>query len=192
MQTKKLLNLRCYGIELWGDNQTFRRFAVTRKFVGQAFKGEPVLDCGGDNRFGRELAKELNLEYHFTEGDLNGGWSGTRNPEVVFCFEVIEHLMNPLLFLTTLRDLCDKNTKVYLSYPRTPRWLMSDRHFHEFRDIEFHTLIDEAGFEIVKYEAHRIRHDWIFYLTGLRPFIRFWVMLLGLSNTHFYCLKIKS
>ena len=89
MQTKKLLNLRCYGIELWGDNQTFRRFAVTRKFVGQAFKGEPVLDCGGDNRFGRELAKELNLEYHFTEGDLNGGWSGTRNPEVVFCFEVL-------------------------------------------------------------------------------------------------------
>jgi hypothetical protein len=192
MNSKKLLNLRCDGIQLWGDKQTTRRLNDTKRFIGQGFQGESVLDCGGANRFGQELAKELNLVYHATAGDLNKDWTGADKIGVVFCFEVIEHLMNPLLFLSRLAELCHEKTKIYMTYPRTPRWLMSDRHFHEFRDIEFRTLVDSAGFEIVKYEARRNRYDWTFYLSGFRPFIRFWVMILGQSNIHYYCLKMKN
>lgn len=191
-------NLKCENVRLWGDAQTFRRFKTTKEFIGRKFTGGQILDCGTWNQFGEKMATELGAKYcpaDDTDFDIDGlyfEYDWAEPISAVFCFEILEHLLNPLGALATIKWECEQdNAKAYVTFPRVPRWLQSDRHFHEFRDIEFRTLVDKAGFEIVRYESHRNRHDWLFYLTGFRPFIRLWCMLFGLSKIHFYELRCK-
>ena len=179
---------------MWGDNQTKRRWFKTLKFVSKFKSGVTVLDIGGLNIFGQRLAEACELKYNYTSGDLNYfGWSNSDTKfDNIFCFEIIEHLMNPLLFLQELKKCCNRDTKIFITYPFTPRWLMSNRHFHEYRDIEFITLCHEAGFRIVNYNTYHNRHDVSFYLTGIRPFLRFFVMLFKLSKLNLYMIERES
>ena len=96
MRRDEKINLKCNGVQLWGDGQTRRRYKQTLKRVKPYVIGTGnVLNAGESSVFGDKMAKELNLIYWETYGDLNYTHRFTEH-EYVFCFEVIEHLMNPL------------------------------------------------------------------------------------------------
>jgi hypothetical protein len=198
------LNLKCEDVKLWGDKQTLRRWKRTLTFVENHYNKVArslVLDMGGKNEFGEKLVVKLRsnrtaqLDYVSTKGDLNHpDWypsSGYDTIGTVFFFDVLEHLTNQLLPFYILGNYIHKDTQIFVSFPRGPRWLKSDRHYHEPSAREFFTIIDEADYEIIAYENYRGWHDWWFYLTGFRPFIRFWCVLFGLSKNHLYLLKSK-
>ena len=184
----KLLNLR--NIAAFENN--IIRWNLTHKFVQNNINSEyTVLDIGDRNKFGMKMAEEFHLNYTYTKGDLDTiSWYPTisRINNVIFCFEVMEHLMNPLLFLTRLLEYCNRKTKIFVSYPQNPCFFKTPTHFHEFKDEEFYTLIHAAGFKIVEHQILRRWHKTLFYFTGIRPFIRFLCILIGLSKRHLYIL----
>jgi len=153
-----------------------------------------VLDIGGSHlEFGKNLSKHFKLNYNHTEGDLNRlGWESPFTKfNVIFCFEVLEHLMNPALFLRELKYRCHKDTQIFISYPTNPLWLWGNRHFNEYTTDRFYTLISECGYEIKDYWWSRAFADLRTIFTGFRPPIRFLVKILGLSRDNFYYLKLK-
>jgi len=165
-----------------------QRMRHTRRFLGTALAG-PVLDIGPANEFGRELAEFCRVEIVNTDGDLDfDAWQPDRPaPDggfpMVFAFEVIEHMMNPLFFLVRLRRFCAPAARVFITYPLRPRFFWSDIHWHEIDRRRFHFLVDQAGYEIVRYEERLLWREWSFYLTGLRPFLR---LTLGRTRSQMY------
>ena len=88
----------------------------------------------------------------------------------VFVFEVIEHLLNPLSFLTWVHSLLKEVGTVYLSTPiNRPKWMRNKQwHFHEFNYNELEYLIDQSGFKVV--DEKRINCTrWYYMFTGFRP-----------------------
>lgn len=185
----KKLNLKCEGIELWGNKRTFRRWHKTLNFVHKRVIGSRVLDIGGENIFGYKMAVKLGLDYYTTHGDLNETtWhtDGEYPYDNIFCFEVIEHLMNPALFLSRLCNYCDDKTLMFITYPTNPFWLWGDRHFNEYTKNRFYTMITECGYRIIYHEWNRAFRDWWTPFTGIRPMIRQWLRVFGLSRDNFY------
>ncbi len=166
----------------------------TLRFVGERLDG-PVLDIGPANDFGRDLAAHYRVELANTEGDLDfDEWRPDREAPAgafaaVFAFEVIEHLMNPLFFLVRLRRFCRPGARVFITYPVRPRFLWSDIHWHEIDRRRFLFLVDQAGYEVVRYQERLLWREWSFYLTGLRPFLR---LTLGRTRSQMYELRPRS
>lgn len=190
------MNLKCENVKLWGNRQTDRRWQRTVEFIAESrlISGFPALDLGPGNEFGKRAFEEFIWKYHHT-GDLDldvYGWQlyvKLNTFDILCCFEVIEHLKNPHQFLSILSNSCKRNVVLFLTYPRGPEWLKSDRHWKEYPDEEFRHLCKESGWEVERYERRRGWHDWWFYLTGVRPFIRFWCKLLWLSRDNLYVLR---
>lgn len=199
---RRVLNLKCENTNLWEGKRVKRRWEYTRQFIDKYLNNTgsqtthciTVLDIGGsDLEFGKKMAEEFNLKYYNTGGDLDiFGWEPINMDfDVIFCFEVLEHLMNPALFMRELKKRCHKNTQIFLSYPTNPLWLWGDRHFNEYTKNRFYTLISECGYEIEQYYWNRAFRDFITLFTGFRPVIRFCSRVLGLSRDNFYLLKLK-
>ena len=180
-----MLNLKCDGAIHFQPV----RWEATKKYLAGKVKKGAVLDIGCANEFGERLAREYGLKYFHTEGDLDFEWGVSffmpyRN---VFCFDVLEHLMNPLSFLVKLRMTIEKDTKVFISHPyRKFDFMWGDTHFHEFRPEAFRTLIESAGYEILDHQVSRMWHKWTFYFKGFRPILRFFVVLFGWSVNNLY------
>jgi len=177
----------------------FIRYKYTSAFLnkhrGNKKERERVLDIGGKNEFGVRLANEHNLSYHYSIGDLDTlDWtvseSSSHEYEVVFCFEVLEHLLNPLLLLKLLyeKKYIDENSKIFISVPRRPHFLWTPHHFHEFDKSRFEYLIDRAGYKIITYERSGILwRNWIFYFRGIKPILR----LIWPTRSYFYLVRLK-
>ncbi len=105
-----------------------------------------------------------------------------------FVFEVIEHLLNPLVFMTYLKNNVSKKGYVYLSTPIfRPKFMRNKEcHFHEFNYNELCHLIDVAGFKIVN-EKIINQTRWYYAFTGFRPLLR----VLGFGRTILLRLKRK-
>jgi len=192
-----VMNLKCKNVSGWDNRSIERRFVFTKKFIEEnvnGFADNRVLDIGGENGtiFGRNMAKELEFEYNHTEGDMNYHiWQPSDVFDVIFCFEILEHLMNPLLFLEQLKNRCNKDTDIFITFPNNPLWLWGDRHFNEYTKNRFYTLISEAGYKIEAYEWDKAYLRWRTIFTGIRPIIRYFVKMLGLSRDMFYYVRLK-
>lgn len=190
-----MLNLRCEGIELWGNSMTLRRWRRTKRFLEQfEMENRIILDCGGWNRFGFEMSRALDASYFSTDGDLNSPlWRAKRLAyDTVFCFEILEHLINPGSFLERLKAFIFTDADVFISIPRRPRFLWPNTHFHEFSDTAFKTLLHETGYEILNHEQYNLWHDWKFYFTGIRPLIRLALNVCGVRMFHLYRVRLVS
>ncbi len=208
----KTVDLWCRSIDINSPARlTKYRLKKYEKFFKPWIKEglSSVRDLGEINKFGQKLAKAFKLDYCPTDGDFNfitvkemkkknthewidpeGRHVELTAPEVVFCFEVLEHLINPANLLRSLVWM--HSTLFFVTYPRFPEWLWQKIHFHEFRDAAFFTLVKESGFEILDFKKIRIWHNPLFYLSGIRPFIRFWLTLLGIARHRFAVLKPRG
>ena len=189
----KLMNLKCTGVDRPMTGQTLRRYRQTYSRV-RWFTSEykNVLDIA-ESDFGKKMASELGLSYFYTTGDLDYTINVVHslNYDYVFCFEVLEHLINPLTFLGNLRECISFDTLVIVTFPRVPHWLKSNRHWKEFTKIEFLTLLDKAGYEIVEYDSFRNFLNFRKYFTGARPVVKLFLQLIGVIKVHFYVIKLK-
>lgn len=170
---------------------TRNRVPKTIKFIGDLPAGGTVLCMGGNSLFDDVIVNHFKLEKFVTVGDLDFGVKANGRIDrldAVFCFEVIEHLMNPLFAMNSLREYCDKNTKVFLSYPIRQHLFWWEGHFHEMDRDRFLTVIESAGFEVVRYERHIVWDHPLFYLSGIRPFLR---LTIGRRRGQFYELRVK-
>jgi len=128
-----------------------------------------------------------------SQGDLNGlTWrpSGDHAFETIFVFEVIEHLMNPLLFLELLSKRCHPGSRVFLTYPSGSLvgwWFRM--HWHEISRERFKVLLERSPFEEVRYERVILWKDWKYILFRFRPFFRY--VVFGLRY-QYYELKLKG
>ena len=157
-----------YGIHEWA------RFKRTMKFVGEIVVGR-TLDVGDKNQFGVWIEEHFNVEMSNTKGDLNkGNWSPVLIFDTIFVFEVIEHLMNPLLFLDELALRCHEGTRVFITYPSGAwvSWIMR-MHYHEIPRARFRLLIGHSKFVEVRYEKVFLWGDWKYWLFRVRPFLRY-------------------
>ena len=189
-----MINLKCEGVTLWGDGQTKRRWKQTLKRVSEFSPKGDVLDIAGPSEFGMRMAKKLNLEYRTTKQvDLNYDWYFDFQDEYknVFCFEVLEHLINPLVFLNNLKSRLYDRSLVFITYPYQTRFFKGKNHWKEFTKEEFKTLAELSGFKVVHYDSFRNYLTPMIYLSGIRPLIKLVMSILGLIKIQFYVLKVK-
>ena len=170
-----------------------RRMEIISRFMG--CYGLPVLDVGEKNGFGAALASEaIGDGYPInTSGDLDAFWIPSapklRTYPTVWIFEVIEHLMNPLLFMLRLRNYCDNRTRIFITYPRHSVSLFwAPNHFHEMDKFRFRHLVESAGYEIVKHKKKILYRKWSSYFKGLRPLCR---LFLFPNHHNYYELRMK-
>jgi SAM-dependent methyltransferase len=166
-----------------------RRWKVTRNFVSTHIHSgdKTILDIGGANLFGQKMADWFALNYAATTEDLDyHTFSKSDTYDVIFCFEVVEHLMNPLFFLENAKRTMKKESRLFITYPKN--LIRSAHHFHEYKDDEFLTLVNAAGYRIISHKTDPHWHKPGFYLTGFRPLARLFGQLVGISKLNLYCL----
>ncbi len=161
-----------------GDKYTMRRAEYTKMFMLRYLygKAETVLDVGENNPVGNYLASSLELELENTVGDLDYNFSpSSTKHDVVFCFEVLEHLMSPKYFLLELKKYMHRRTQLFISYPCRPKLLWTDQHFHEYDRKRFQYLLDSTGFRILATENQHFPRPLWAYLNGIRPMLRIFI-----------------
>lgn len=148
-----------------------KRLKNTLKFIDEI--KEPVLCIGNENPFDKELCRQTNVKYIYTNTDADYD-ENHYDCRTVFCFDVIEYLMNPLKFLINLNG----SDIIYVCYQYNPfTYFWSQSHIIEYPFNQFEKLINKAGYRIDKYER-------VFFETlnfkGIRPVIRM------LTNSRYY------
>ncbi len=92
--------------------------------------------------------------------------------DFIFALEIIEHLMNPLVFLEFVKSCLPDHGKVFLSTPfLRPRFLWSKYHTTEYFPDKIEILANKAGFRVNRYRVKRI-YDYRHALAGIRLFFR--------------------
>lgn len=151
-----------------------KRYLKTLDFItGSLHPPGTVLDIGTPNPFSDILKSKGFTVFNTSGEDLDD------KPEVVSAYavdavvalEILEHLVNPLGVLRSL-----KSNRLFATVPlslwfarayrnKSNRW---DQHFHEFEDWQFDWLLEKAGWEKVRSEK------WTFpvFKLGIRPLLR--------------------
>ena len=161
------------------DPRHRRQWGMTIEWLKQFdIKGQ-CLDCGDYSNF-TDMIDYAFVEINWKENTFhNLDWRYGRATAVynnIFAFEVIEHLLNSLNFMTYLKNNVSKKGFVYLSTPiNRPNWMRNkELHFHEFNYNELMHLIDVAGFKVVD---EKIINPTPFSI-GFRPILR----MLGIGG----------
>jgi SAM-dependent methyltransferase len=150
------------------------RLKVYRKFMGwdTVPEGLEVLDIGKPSF----ISRAMEIKYN-TVGDLNRGITVRPTAsqfDVITSFEVIAHLMNPLLHAQACYELLKPGGVMYLATPK--QWLIPWYHglgnFVEYKKDRMQTLLQYAGFTPVRYSEHS-PWPWFFIFYGFRPPIRY-------------------
>ena len=136
-------------------------------FASLLFK-HPVLDIGKRNLLTEKIEKEFYVKVDNTEGDLDYEIIAPKKKyKVIICSHVIEHLMNPLLFLENAKKLLADNGRMIIAYPI--RFIKYEKHFHEIPEKDMRIMLDKAGFEVVRWETYKTDHS---FPLGIRPILR--------------------
>ena len=124
------------------------------------------LDLGGASDLTSLISSRVNVEN--TDFDLDGPWP-VGGYDHIFCFGVLECLMNPLHALVEAKK---RSNSIFLSYMIRPAFWMNERQFNQLDEERLMTLLDRAGLTI----RHRqIVNQWAdnrLSLTGIRPILR--------------------
>lgn len=156
------------------------RYPVTLKRLPEEFLEGRALDVGVWNPFTPLLQQRYpDLEILSTDSKMDFDvdkfhWSGSEF-DVIFHFEVIEHLMNPLFHLQECARVLKPNGKMFLTTPRTwhPPFLWNPAHFLGFDRYRLRILLARAGFKVVRMEPLRTWNIFSYLRIGFfRPLLR--------------------
>lgn len=173
MTESKIISPYAYSFEHTDvENHSVKDFKTISGFIGNMKDFGKVLDIGEENLVSEKLSSFYGISIDQTDIDLDiGKLEGHYN--TVFCFEVIEHLFNPLHLLLEINKILDNNGTLILSTPkRRPHFMWYKYHFHEFSKEELKNLISRAGFQINRVEYKMSGRPLIGYFKGIRPFFR--------------------
>jgi SAM-dependent methyltransferase len=93
--------------------------------------------------------------------------------DIVFCFEVVEHLQNPLYFMSELKNIIKDTGSIILSTPSNPRFMWPEYHFNEMTKKRFEKwILTPLNLKIVKYKRFNFVADWRAIFIGGRPLFR--------------------
>lgn len=148
-----------------------------------------ILDVGERSPFTEQLEKSLQIKIENTNFDLNYPKQLNKKYDSIFCFEVLEHLQNPLLFLDWMADHLSKNGKVYLTTPKGgfPSLLMWPKsHYHEIDEYRLKSLFDLSKLTITYFKTFNAPMS-IYLQTGfIRPIFRIlwggWIYLEAMKK----------
>lgn len=156
--------------EYVSDVSTKIRWERTLHFVG-SIRATSGLDIGDRTPLTKKLEAKFSCKFESTKGDLDEVVLKGKY-QVITCFEVVEHLFNPLHLLLQCKNVLSEEGILYLSMPTyKPAFLWSQDHFHEMTEGSFSSLLERSGFEIKRKEVFKV-HPWSFYFTGFRPLLR--------------------
>jgi len=136
---------------------------------------QPVLDIGGENWINEQIETQMKFRsYRTFETNFNDVVEAPRKDfGTIFCFEVVEHVMNPLNFMRDILRLTAPGGVVYLSTPRISIISIyhTEMHFTEYKESKLDTLFEYAGFAVEKKELFCNIPLW-WAVTGFRPLFR--------------------
>ena len=153
--------------------QNPKRQKFTEDLLKTAGLPGPILDIG-ENVWTQTLADELGKEIECTTHDLDwGGITGSWGS--ILCFEVLEHLGNPLLLLKEMANSLAPDGSIWLSTPLIHPWrppaFRAGNHVVEFDYAQLEFLFHKAGLRPVA-EYRILYKPWWKYLRGPRPLLR--------------------
>jgi len=177
--------------ELWPDElpqSFFNRAIETIQYLkNEPFGGRSIVDIGEDNPLKGMIEAGLSVKIDSFNADFDNMFRCGKKYDVILCFEVLEHLFNPLSFLEQLKCMLNKNGVIYLSTPyQYPQCLKAVHHFHEIPTDRLMWLFDAAGLTVVEMKKITIAGNWYNHLTGIRPMLRYF------QKTRLFKLTVKS
>lgn len=168
---------------------------ASAEFVMECIKNQPYktfkyADIGERNKKVEILEDYLKVKFDpltaedFNFDDFEGQEAGEKY-DIITCFEILEHLQNPLFFMKNIVNRLDANGTIFLSTPSRPHMFYPSYHFHEMKPQHLiNWIFSPLGLEIVKRGRLKINMRWSEHLKGIRPFLR-----LFINYTNIYQLK---
>ena len=170
-------------------------FKYQNKEIVNAFKSKKVLDLGcgtgeflkifydmGANCIGIDSFKNFKVKnfkkIRFINEDIYTYLNKNKNYkfDYIFCFEVIEHLFNPLHLLLQMSNVLNSKGTIFLSTPkRRPHFMWYKYHFHEFSQSELTNLFNRANLYINNKTFKMSGRPLINYFKGIRPLLRLFI-----------------
>lgn len=166
----------CSTDELWQVNEKhLSRFIDKNVLPFLDIKpGAECLDIGEKNPKMEYIKKKTGLNIdQFYGYDFNEmiPWIGLY--DIVFVFDIIEHLQNSLRFMEWLKFQIYDSGSIYLMYPTNPRWLWVEGHYNEIPPKHLDKwIIKPLGLKIVRQKSFVFCNDWRGLFIGIRPLIR--------------------
>ena len=161
--------------DLWPKkfpNSLLNRFNQTIKFI-LPLEGK-IADCGESNPMKMLIENHLHKKIKSLNWNFNELCPYDEDFDVILCFEVLEHIYNPLLFLEEIKDRLTLNGKIYLSTPyQRPQLLKAKHHYHEIPTDRLMWLFKAAKLKIVREGKVTISGNWYEHLKGIRPMLRY-------------------
>ena len=157
----------------------YDRYGITLGKLPSDISGS-ALDLGVANPFTPILSKAYpRLKITNTKEDLDFDRDALpyseKSFDVIFSFEVLEHLMNPLWNLLECYRVLKQNGTIYMTTPKGgfPSTLMwADTHFHEIDGKRLSVLARSAGLSIGHMERFN-KNPFYFWRMGIiRPTLR--------------------
>jgi len=165
--------------KLWSPNPKDLKKCVDKTIIPflKLENEDHCFDLGETNprmEYIKERYKELQFEItvdQIDSDDFNFDKLPPGKADVVFAFEVVEHLQNPLFFMRELKELTDG--PIYVLIPCNPRFLWHKEHFFEMDRKHFEKwILNPLDLKIVRYKKMYFVANWKTYLIGFRPLIK--------------------
>lgn len=151
--------------------------------------GATYLDIGDRSALINEIEKKLGITADSTNAtDFNNCVTAPKDKyDNIFCFEVLEHVMNPALFMRQLRELLNDNGVLYLSTPKASiiNFYQYKHHFAEYRTQQLIALFEYCGFMVKRVKIYK-SFPFKCYFKGIRIAIR-----TVFYRTHLFELRVK-
>lgn len=127
-----------------------------------------ILDVGERNPFTERLENEFFVEVDNSSGDLDYELiTPQKEYDLIICSHVIEHLMNPLLFIENAKKVLAPDGVMIIAYPN--RFIKYCKHFHEIPKKDMYEVMKRASMEILDWKEYRTDHP---FPLGIRPVLR--------------------